>query len=520
MAQVLSQRFVLEISNCGANFFLSLFAAKSSHQLALFYLANDIVQYGKRKSLVHYVDEFKVALREACKVTSDEKIIPNINRVLNIWVDRAIYDNEFVQQLRDHLASEDDKMEAISKIVSNYSSNDVVNQINNVTKAEQLSQTKLQSLVNCKVDFANSELLNKLKDKSYGEQFSKEFDEATKCLEAVIMALESEVTYRKDLIEKLEKSKIFYDVQLKEAKTVAEAFNNCELSIKHVQSKLSNYSNNVASPSLSLASGITTSQLSSVLNLFKQGPTQSTLDQRLTNLMSNSAQFGLNLNPESQMFNTSNKNFPTSYNPSTFDSSLYSGQFYLSDMAGDSSSVKPPEPSENLEPADMDLGNSDDEDNAFKKVPELNKVNNLEIDNFRKRPIDTLPFITSPDMGGMFPLMPPPPPPPMPPKIEGLFNDLDNYSPNLAGTLDLPPPPPPQGNLISSLGDRPNARSSSYHHPNHQPHQSNHWHNESRHRSQNYHNYSNSNRHGNRWKNGGGGGGGGGNWKRNNHGHY
>lgn len=454
------------------------------------------------------------ALRDACKSTTDEKIIPNINRVLNIWLDRSIYDKEFVQELRNLLSSDVNNFETISKIVSNFSSTEVINQITSVNKAEQLSQTKLQSLVNCKVDFANSELLNKLKDKSYGEQFSKEFDEATKCLEGVILATENEISVRKELLSILEKTKIFYDVQLKEAKTVAETFNNCELSIKHVQNKLANYSNNVSSPtrSLSITSTITTSQLSNVLNLFNQSSSQtsvSTLDQRLTNLMSNSGQFGLSLHSDNHSFSPVNKNLPTTYNPSTFDPNMYCKPFYPSEVTESNSLVsKQFEPSENLEPADMDLGNSDDEDGSNPKVAKIQEINKNSFEEklIKNNPLDQIPFIPNPEMGAMFPLIPPPPPPPIPPKFEEFLNDFD-YTQNLSNMPNLDTSLP-QGNLISNLADL--NRPQSY---QHQPTNSNHWRNQNENRSSRNQNYSNqnSNRHGSRWKNHNG-------WKRSSYG--
>ena len=289
------------------NKIILLFKAKSQHRLALFYLANDIVQHAKRKSLNSFLNEFMNALRRATKATDDTKIAPNINRVFSIWEERSIYSSAFVEELRESLCPDHAKQRELAKVINSFNLKEMLTQLSQTTKIEQNSKSKLQSLLNCKVDFTNSELLNKLKDKSYGEQFNKEFDDATKCLDSAIGALEQEVNSRTELLRNLEKSCIYYEYELANTKMVMEAFNNCELRVKQVYALLKAYASN---PTKSFNS----ESIASVINMIQQAQqndsthstTVSSLDQRLTSLMSGQFGFG----------NGSQDNFkPQQYDP-------------------------------------------------------------------------------------------------------------------------------------------------------------------------------------------------------------
>ncbi|XP_046912580.2 uncharacterized protein LOC124493532 [Dermatophagoides farinae] len=523
---------------------------KSDHQLVLFYLANDIVQNAKKKNLSHYLSEFMNALREACKVTNDEKIMNNIHRVLSIWQDRSVYSKEFINELRELLCGEKIEADVIAKIIHDFDLNDIINQINNTVKVEQFTRAKYQNLINCKLDFANSDLLNKLKDKSYGEQCSKELDDATKCLESAKIAIEKEIVTRKSLLTALEKSKIYYDIQMKESKAIAETFNNCEVRLRQVQSMLNNYGGYTNFSSLNKPPEMNASQLSSVLNFFQQTNNQqvSSLDKRLTSLMSGTGQFPLNPG----LYGPSNENFNknSSRDVNQIESVITTRSF------GNENPV------ENFEPADMDLGDSEDEDNRHAS-DSIQKSSLL--------PPQLSSFIGATDIGGTYCFIPPPPPPP-PPSFEEFLGSSINDSISNSNDLDkfrVPQQPPPQQhhsssitplslsniipNIPSHIGDvnnfqigdsiqsisssnRPNhnhhqhhhhnrnASSSSslssyhhHHHHNQSPSSSN---NNNRYSQNNRQNYSNHNRQqnntNNRWKNGSGigGGAGGGIWKR------
>ncbi|CAG2105245.1 unnamed protein product [Medioppia subpectinata] len=222
--------------------------AKSSHRLTLFYLANDVIQHAKRKGVPQFVDHFADYLKKATALCKEDQISANIERVFNIWLERSIYSEDLIEELRGLLSGKSVHLAAVSRIVAEFKLSELIERMKKTKKAEQTSASKLECLVNCKVDATSGEVLNKLKDKTHGEQFSRDFDDATKCLEAVINSLEKEVHTRSDLIENLEKSEIFYETQKEEAKTVVDAYKNFGLRVRNVWRKLEESRSSLPSP--------------------------------------------------------------------------------------------------------------------------------------------------------------------------------------------------------------------------------------------------------------------------------
>jgi len=82
---------------------------KGSRQLILLYLANDVIQNGKRKGTVsEYIKNFQSVLVPAmavCGKNPDPKTRPKIQRIIQIWESRAIFDIPFILALRQSLTS-------------------------------------------------------------------------------------------------------------------------------------------------------------------------------------------------------------------------------------------------------------------------------------------------------------------------------------------------------------------------------------------------------------------------------
>jgi len=82
---------------------------KGSRQLILLYLANDVIQNGKRKGTVsEYIRTFQSVLIPAmavCGKNPDPKTRPKIQRIIQIWESRAIFEIPFILALRQSLTS-------------------------------------------------------------------------------------------------------------------------------------------------------------------------------------------------------------------------------------------------------------------------------------------------------------------------------------------------------------------------------------------------------------------------------
>ncbi|XP_029910866.1 regulation of nuclear pre-mRNA domain-containing protein 1B [Myripristis murdjan] len=81
--------------------------AKSNRKLTFLYLANDVIQNSKKKG-PEFTKDFESVLVDACSHVAreaDESCKKHMERLLNIWKERSLYRNDFIQQLK--LAIED-----------------------------------------------------------------------------------------------------------------------------------------------------------------------------------------------------------------------------------------------------------------------------------------------------------------------------------------------------------------------------------------------------------------------------
>lgn len=80
--------------------------AKDSRKLTFFYLVNDVIQNSRKKG-PEFKNEFGPVLGSALKVMAqtvkDEKTTQRIERILNIWDERNIFDSEHMTDFRKSL---------------------------------------------------------------------------------------------------------------------------------------------------------------------------------------------------------------------------------------------------------------------------------------------------------------------------------------------------------------------------------------------------------------------------------
>ena len=68
--------------------------------LSLFYLANDVIQNCKRKNAKIFQEAFKKHMIDAVTIIqNNESIKLNIERVLNVWRERNVYEKEYIDNL-------------------------------------------------------------------------------------------------------------------------------------------------------------------------------------------------------------------------------------------------------------------------------------------------------------------------------------------------------------------------------------------------------------------------------------
>ncbi|XP_033754411.1 regulation of nuclear pre-mRNA domain-containing protein 1B-like [Pecten maximus] len=98
---------------------------KSSVRLTFMYLANDVIQNSKKKG-PELTKDFATVLPEAYAVATkdaDEKTKKSLERILNIWQERGVYDKTFVSKIKqdtDLVKSDSQPVEKIKKKVDEY----------------------------------------------------------------------------------------------------------------------------------------------------------------------------------------------------------------------------------------------------------------------------------------------------------------------------------------------------------------------------------------------------------------
>ncbi|GIX67527.1 hypothetical protein CEXT_234621 [Caerostris extrusa] len=86
--------------------FISL--SKDINALTMFYVANEIIQSCVRRKAPQYRDAFAKVLEKAVCLAKVKEIKPDVCRLLSIWREREIYDEEFYQKVLNKLNSEVD----------------------------------------------------------------------------------------------------------------------------------------------------------------------------------------------------------------------------------------------------------------------------------------------------------------------------------------------------------------------------------------------------------------------------
>lgn len=207
-------------------------------KLVLFYLVNDVVQHASKKSFTELVDKFRGAIKEALPHLKEEKIAPKVQRCLDIWGQRDVFDEEFIKELTGLIDMTPLKEDA--EIIENFQANELCKQVKIMKALEDDADYKLRTLKENDLENKDIEDIKaKLKDKSCGDEYVSQFEDGTRRMEAYIKAMDREVTKRKHVIELLSQGKKYYDSLYGEAEIVATAYTNFGNRVSKVHAKLS-----------------------------------------------------------------------------------------------------------------------------------------------------------------------------------------------------------------------------------------------------------------------------------------
>ncbi|XP_059363279.1 regulation of nuclear pre-mRNA domain-containing protein 2-like [Carassius carassius] len=224
----------------------------ANHRLNLFYLANDVIQNCKRKNAIIYRTTFADVLPDAALLVKDAKVCKSVDRIFSIWQERNVYPEELISELKASLQKKDKEKEKDkekqkekekkvkeqqpcpapvkpktalkSKIVAEFVPHDFVERLMSYKNSLDESDLREKQLAALRVDVCSTEALKRLKDKAGGNKFSKDFEEGSTKLQEFVTFLEGQIKAGPPLLEALGNADIFYEMQYKEVKIVANAY--------------------------------------------------------------------------------------------------------------------------------------------------------------------------------------------------------------------------------------------------------------------------------------------------------
>ncbi|XP_058451522.1 uncharacterized protein LOC131430503 isoform X2 [Malaya genurostris] len=256
---------------------------KVESRLTLFYLANDVIQYSKRKNY-EYVDSWGTYLQKATTLVRDEKVKHKILRIFRIWEQREIYNDEFLADLNGLLSATTVKKnepssgistsasggggvtatlatgptrlveaknarEAISVDIDDFQTASLVSTIKDCVKNENDTDTTFKSLNKSPpVDVEQVKNSIKGKDRKRVESIEREIEENLVHYQSYVHSLKTELKSRRMLLALLEQAETFYHNQRGEVKVVANAYRNFGNRLKSMKKKLDELTTTLPSP--------------------------------------------------------------------------------------------------------------------------------------------------------------------------------------------------------------------------------------------------------------------------------
>ncbi|XP_061530188.1 regulation of nuclear pre-mRNA domain-containing protein 2 [Phycodurus eques] len=223
----------------------------NNHRLNLFYLANDVIQNCKRKNAIVFRSAFAEVLPNAALLIKDAKVRRSVERILSIWEERSVYPEELLTQLKANLNKKEKEREkqkekekvkekgketqpvaapaktkaaTKSKIVEEFAPNSLIEQLSGYKQAVTEEDFREKQLAALRLDICSAEAHKRLKDKAGGNKFAKDFEDGSQKLQEFVGFLEEELKTGPPLLDALGNADIFYEMQYKEVKIVANAY--------------------------------------------------------------------------------------------------------------------------------------------------------------------------------------------------------------------------------------------------------------------------------------------------------
>uniref|UniRef100_A0A9J8BIR9 Proton-coupled zinc antiporter SLC30A8 n=1 Tax=Cyprinus carpio carpio TaxID=630221 RepID=A0A9J8BIR9_CYPCA len=193
--------------------------AQLSRKLTFLYLANDVIQNSKRKG-PEFTQDFSPVIVDAFKHVSgggDESCQKQLGRVLSIWQERAVYENDILDKLSDVLQVEkkakkrpyeeikvnNDDFTSQSSPTEPPQTADLIRALQELENAASSDAALRQRISSLPPEVQDTSLLHKVTDKESGGRLSRLVEEACMLLADYSGRLAAEIDDRRQLTRTL-----------------------------------------------------------------------------------------------------------------------------------------------------------------------------------------------------------------------------------------------------------------------------------------------------------------------------
>nr|XP_046217529.1 regulation of nuclear pre-mRNA domain-containing protein 1A-like isoform X1 [Oncorhynchus gorbuscha] len=199
--------------------FNELKKAKVSRKLTFLYLANDVIQNSKKKG-PEFTQDFAPVIVDAFKHVSREGEDPckkQLGRVLSIWQERAVYENNLLDQLSHVLLGEkkakkrpyeeiqldDQDLASQSSPAEPPQTAELIRALQELENAASGDSALRQRISSLPAEVQDTSLLHRITDKEQGERLSRLVEEACMLLADFSGRLAAEIDDRRQLTRTL-----------------------------------------------------------------------------------------------------------------------------------------------------------------------------------------------------------------------------------------------------------------------------------------------------------------------------
>ncbi|GBM50056.1 hypothetical protein AVEN_90790-1 [Araneus ventricosus] len=218
---------------------------KDQNALVMFYVANEIIQNCGKKRVPQYREAFSKVLEKAVCLEKVKEIRSDVCRILTLWKERSIFDDDFFQRLETKLngsevisspSAEEDEVSEL-EIITKYKSGNLFDGLKRLKSVEAEAKEKEEIL-----NYADEPQLPELSNLTVRDEcleMMKKVDSFYNLAEDCLNAINDEIKARKNVVTELKYSCIFYTAQHGDVKKVSNAYMTYGKRLKNMEKKLS-----------------------------------------------------------------------------------------------------------------------------------------------------------------------------------------------------------------------------------------------------------------------------------------